>query len=1028
MFLRMPFRRSSWVLTIALLIAFVLATAIANAQTVYDRIAESGPRNVFVLYSGADSEYAAKDVATNIATKKKWKVSPTGKDRVVLISYREFAAAAQSNSKDSTKLIEAFSDTKSTIVVMDCSKDSGTLPEPIYGELRRLGGPVPLRRSDDQRLVRNSGKPELWSNLRAFSGTGDNVDNSAMVFVVAADALEDIEQLKSRFGEAISADRLPIYPDTPLTDLRDYPVAVLPVRVGVIDEKLAPASAYMSERIASLLASLGMRQVDRGQGLDAVLNEAQRQERGEFTAEDGQNYGSRLGADIVATGVIRKFDLNRAGNVLDRRWECSVELSIKLLSVKTGEVIYDSGAIRGNSRSRSGLSLTTVIGANSAKAGDPSLWGGLESDAIRSVENALRSGLFIFEMGLRGKSAEIGTKMQGVGKSAGSRIDWNALRRDLGGVKFGIRIPETIIRRVVPDPAVETGLMRTMTQAGLDLRDPGTVKSVVDDAMVDRLLKGSIGAGDRRKVSKSLGADVLITGEAFAVILGPSPVGSSAQARTEIKVISLRTGRVLAADSREVTQQAASEEVAGKRALERTAQVLSDDNAFWTSLARNLEQDKREWGVADGSRDDDQPGGNPQPRARLNGMTFMVAMQPGRGVDRPFINQLETAAGSQLMDSGAEVLDPSRAEELKRLSTFQAVADGSSSNYLELKAACPADVLIIGQVDATAGARGSAMQVSWKAIWMSNGKLIGTGSEIGFLESADPAEQAVASKDVAAKLIDNVSRTVSRNKPENRDFTIEVQRLASLTQANTVKKALVGAFPRAPGTFRAGTLRITVPGAGLNRESLALKLERIKVGKQRLKVLSSDASSVKAVLAAGAPAAGGGGGMASLISPRAKSVVKRLKAKGMKFAVYFPDRMPVGSGGATSQELALATLLDAGLPIVDAGILRSRLSNDAFADLLAGKLTSGTLGSLRAKYQGFTILSGMLEGDGGEGAFGRGSAVDLRTGRITAVLPNTALAPLPSDLPAELMNKERSRRIASILDRIIDRIGKAYGI
>jgi hypothetical protein len=678
------------------------------------------------------------------------------------------------------------------------------------------------------------------------------VEQSKITMVLAAPTLTDLESVKSRLSETISADRPPIYPDRPFDILGDYPIAVLPIRVGAIDPKLAPASAYIGERLASLVAALGMKQVERGIAQDALRNEQQAQERGEYTTAEGQTLGSQVGAEVVATGVIRKFELSRGGPITGRYWNANIEMSFKLLAVKTGDILFDTGAIRGTARTRTGLDLSGFVpNDNQALKTLQDSWGITESDAVRAADRAMKNGLFIFEMGLRDKTSDVARKLEAI-YPAGRLAKWDQLKRQLSGVKFAIRIPEVILRRVVQDPAVETGLTRTLTQAGLDVRDPQAVKDAVDDAMVGRLMKGSISTNDRRQLVKKLGADVLITGEAFSVILneGSATTNASAQARTELKVISLKTGRILAADSIEVTQPAASPEIAGKRSLEMTAKLLSNKGPFWNSLAGNLESDRKDWlAIEPAPESNNQPGGKKPPvsRSTFNGVSFLVALGGNRSTPDSFLRQLEAQASTAFMDAGATVLDSNRAESLKRLTVFNQVAQGSSTNYNELKAACPADVLITGYVDVTVGARGSAAQVSWKAIWMADAKLIGTGSELGFLESADAAEMMMAAKPLAEKLSAAVLATVARNRPQTRVFTVEIQGFQSLSQATKYGKAAVTAFPGATSTYRAGILRLFFNPRGLDRQKIAIRLEqKAKTLNLDIRVKSFDASSIRA--------------------------------------------------------------------------------------------------------------------------------------------------------------------------------------
>lgn len=139
------------------------------------------------------------------------------------------------------------------------------------------------------------------------------------------------------------------------------------------------------------------------------------------------------------------------------------------------------------------------------------------------------------------------------------------LRR--GDPRIAVLIPEFVIQRTVPDPAVETELIKALTDSGFRVVTPRITSGNSNEIL--RYL-GMSGA------SEVLG-DILVTGEAFAERVNPQPselrntgfVGYSA--RVEIKVLDVATGQVFFSQAYTSGGVGLADSVAAKASLQNTA-------------------------------------------------------------------------------------------------------------------------------------------------------------------------------------------------------------------------------------------------------------------------------------------------------------------------------------------------------------------------------------------------------------------------------------------------------------------------
>lgn len=138
-------------------------------------------------------------------------------------------------------------------------------------------------------------------------------------------------------------------------------------------------------------------------------------------------------------------------------------------------------------------------------------------------------------------------------------------------------IPEVHLRSPAPDPAGETEIIRQFSEAGFKTVDPAAYARLRDAG--SELFKS---AAARRKIAKTIGADIMILGEAFSERAQDASGGMAqglvgCNARIEAKAIATDTGEIFYADGVNSLVPAlhTSEIVAGKKAIQSVAAELA---------------------------------------------------------------------------------------------------------------------------------------------------------------------------------------------------------------------------------------------------------------------------------------------------------------------------------------------------------------------------------------------------------------------------------------------------------------------
>lgn len=143
----------------------------------------------------------------------------------------------------------------------------------------------------------------------------------------------------------------------------------------------------------------------------------------------------------------------------------------------------------------------------------------------------------------------------------------------LKSLNIAVFIPEEHLPVQVPDPAAEIRIIEHLTTLGIPVVDLHGAGKEGQDAIPAADIRGQFDEMVAR--AKSVGADVLILGEAVSQRSGQLRNFVSCRGRVELRVVDVASGRVIFAGSSVRGQSDTSEFAAGKLALEKAADDLT---------------------------------------------------------------------------------------------------------------------------------------------------------------------------------------------------------------------------------------------------------------------------------------------------------------------------------------------------------------------------------------------------------------------------------------------------------------------
>ncbi|PYE51968.1 flagellar assembly protein T N-terminal domain-containing protein [Deinococcus yavapaiensis] len=149
-----------------------------------------------------------------------------------------------------------------------------------------------------------------------------------------------------------------------------------------------------------------------------------------------------------------------------------------------------------------------------------------------------------------------------------------------GDPRIIVLIPEQILRRPVPDPAAETEITHALLASGYRLVDASQVRQL---GARDRERAETLDPAALRDITARFGADLLVTGEAFAEELANPPAEVRAAglqsygSRLEVKVVDLATGQIIYSNAFHAGATGIGDALTGKSALTNAAKLAVND-------------------------------------------------------------------------------------------------------------------------------------------------------------------------------------------------------------------------------------------------------------------------------------------------------------------------------------------------------------------------------------------------------------------------------------------------------------------
>ena len=334
-----------------------------------------------------------------------------------------------------------------------------------------------------------------------------------------------------RYREAIASLK-GVYPETEQYSqaqslIRDIKTLMPKVAIAVIKFKSNSddvATKLMNKLTTELvqMESDEIIVIEREQ-MSQILNEQNLSLEGIIDPSTASEFGMLIGADFLFIG-----SLNVSGN--------SVDVNAKLVRVSTAEIVI------ADSRTYPTMQTDTFA-----------------RDLVVQFQRALDSGKL-------DEKTEIMSPLEEEMK----KIITEKKQRVM------IMIPETHIHKAIPDPAGETEMIRKFIRLGFKVVDQSQVSKIRDTREAKAAAKGDNQSAVA--IARQYGAQIIVIGEAFSENIPRTPSArQTCSARVEARAIYTDTGEILATNGKEAHAMDATELVAAKKALRRSASLLADD-------------------------------------------------------------------------------------------------------------------------------------------------------------------------------------------------------------------------------------------------------------------------------------------------------------------------------------------------------------------------------------------------------------------------------------------------------------------
>jgi hypothetical protein len=146
-------------------------------------------------------------------------------------------------------------------------------------------------------------------------------------------------------------------------------------------------------------------------------------------------------------------------------------------------------------------------------------------------------------------------------------------------------IPEQHLTRRIPDPAAQTEIVAALIDAGYKVIDGEQARRNTSAAVWDRIAQGGPKARDEaRRLGAKVGAEVVVTGEAFSQLVTSRPVETDlgnvtqfiVRARIELRAYRVASSEIIFSGDEQITgAPELTEELGSKESLKAAAEAIA---------------------------------------------------------------------------------------------------------------------------------------------------------------------------------------------------------------------------------------------------------------------------------------------------------------------------------------------------------------------------------------------------------------------------------------------------------------------
>ncbi len=363
------------------------------------------------------------------------------------------------------------------------------------------------------------------------------------------------------------------------------------------------AGIGLKKMLSNALVECGcFRVVERAQ-LKSAFSEQELALSGSVRRGTGARTGQITGAQVTILADVTEFKENESGFGLGgftrklgiggvAKTTAHVGIVLQIMDTETSEILVSKSI----DHKKSSVGAAAGTGIASVLLGGAFYKSQAMEDAI---EEALIEmvGYVASEKSLLPEGngdAALQADAYGIGGGITVKASECGLLRGSTKPKVMVVIPEFHIKRVIPDPAGETEIIRKLKSFGYDVVDPSQIEAIRRQDAFNQ----AVDANDSKALSnfgRQMDADIIIVGEAFSEDAMRNGNMFSCRARVEARAIDVNSGSILATNGAHGSGIDIAANVSAKAALRDAGSLMADYfiNELCDATLSNLPSDGR---------------------------------------------------------------------------------------------------------------------------------------------------------------------------------------------------------------------------------------------------------------------------------------------------------------------------------------------------------------------------------------------------------------------------------------------------